>query len=116
MIDKMSSKNQHYMKRIVIIAMIVAAGFTVKAQDTTGHKMHHQMKDCVMMKNGKLLQMKDGKTMDFSQDITLTDGTMIMKDGTVKKKDGNTVTLKEGDCVMMDGTVKHMGMKKKKDM
>jgi hypothetical protein len=112
----MSSKNKHYMKRIIIIAMILAVGFVTKAQDTTAHKMHHQMKDCVMMKNGNLLQMKDGKTMDFSQDITLTDGTTIMKDGTVKKKDGTTVTLKEGDCIMMDGTVKHMGMKKKKDM
>lgn len=104
------------MKRILIIAIIVAAGFTVNAQDTTGHKMHHQMKDCVMMKKGKLLQMKDGKTIDFSKDITLTDGTQIMKDGTVKKKDGTTVTLKDGDCIMMDGTVKHMEMKKTKDM
>lgn len=105
------------MKRLLIMAMAFAFSIAVKAQDTTDKKMHHKMKeDHVMMKDGKLVQMKDGKTMDFVADMTLPNGTVIMKDGNVKKKDGTTVMLKNGDCVMMDGTIKNMDMKKPKDL
>jgi len=105
------------MKRLLIIVLAFTLGTSLKAQDTTSHKkMHHQMKDCVMMKEGKMIQMKDGKTMDLTQDVTMTDGSVVMANGSLKKKDGTTVELKNGDCVMMDGTVKQMGMKKKKDM
>ncbi len=104
------------MKRLLIMAMAFAFSMSVKAQDTTGQKMHHKMKeDCVMMKDNKLVQMKGGTKMDFTEDVTLANGTVIMKDGTVKKKDGSTVMLKNGDYVTMDGTVKHMDMKKPKD-
>ena len=104
------------MKRLLILAMAFVLSMSVKAQDTTGQKMHHKMKeDCVMMKDNKLVQMKGGTKTDFTEDLTLTNGTVIMKDGTVKMKDGTTVMLKNGDYVTMDGVVKHMDMKKPKD-
>jgi len=60
--------------------------------------------------------MKDGKEMEMKQDMTMSNGAVVMKNGNVKKKDGTTVMLKNGDCVMMDGTVKHQDMTKKKGM
>ncbi len=45
------------------------------------------MKDCVHMKDGKMMMMKDGKEM----------------------------TLKDGDMVAMDGTMTKGGMKKDKE-
>jgi len=104
------------MKRLLIILMAFAFSTSLKAQDTSSHKMHHQMKDCVMMKDGKMIQVKDGKNMTLAQDITMSDGSVVMANGSLKKKDGTTVMLKNGDCVMMDGTVKHMDTTKKKDM
>jgi ribosomal protein L14 len=104
------------MKRLLIILMAFLLGTSLKAQDTSSHKMHHQMKDCVMMKEGKMIQMKDGKEMEMKQDMTMSNGAVVMKNGNVKKKDGTTVMLKNGDCVMMDGTVKHQDMTKKKGM
>lgn len=75
------------------------------------------MKDCVMMENGKMIQMKDGKMMDMTTNVTLSDGSTVMSNGTLKKKDGTTTTLKNGDCVMMNGSMKQMGgMRKKKAM
>lgn len=47
--------------------------------------------------------MKDGKTMAMDNDATMTNGTMVMADGSVKMKDGKTMMMKEGDCMDMDG-------------
>lgn len=78
----------------------------------------HHKKDCVMMKEGKMMMMKDGKTMMMDKDMTLDNGTMVMTDGTVKMKDGSTKMLENGQTVYMDGTMGMMGdkMKGKKKM
>lgn len=110
------------MKKLVFIALCIVTASSLKAQDTASHKMmhhqmHHEMKDCVMMENGKMMQMTAGKTAPLSTDLSLSDGSIVMPNGTLKKKDGSTVALKNGDCVMMDGTMKKMamdGMRKKK--
>ena len=109
------------MKKLLTVATVLLMATVLKAQDTSSHKMmhrmHHEMQDCVMMKNNKMVQMKDGKVMDVTSDITLSDGSTVMDNGKMKKKDGTTTTLKNGDCVMMDGTMKQMvSMSKKKMM
>ena len=112
------------MKKMMILAFvsIVSTGLFAQEKPDTGmhkkmdHKMMGMKKDCVMMKDGKMIQMKDGKDMALAQDITMSDGSVVMVDGNLKKKDGTTVMLKNGDCVMMDGNVKHKDMTKKKDM
>ena len=74
-----------------------------------------KMKDGVMMMNGKMVEMKDGKTMKMEKTMTMPNGTMVMTDGTVKMKDGKTMKLKEGYCVDPQGMVQkpmhHMNMK-----
>jgi len=100
------------MKKLLILfaAVLFAAG--VQAQDTAHHKSmsgkSSHMKDCYMMKDGKMVMEKNGTTTDMTQDVTLSNGTVVMKDGTVKTKDGKTMTLKEGQCVYTDGKIKTM--------
>lgn len=106
------------MKQLLIIAITFLCTLSVKAQDKMNSKMgskmeHSQQKDCVMMKDGKMMQMKGGKTAMMEQDMELSNGAMVMVDGTMKMKDGKMMKLKEGDCVMMDGKMTQMGMKKK---
>ena len=60
-------------------------------------------KDCVMMKDGKMMVMKNGKTMMMKQDMTLGDGTKVMTDGTCMMKDGKKMMMAEGDVMTMDG-------------
>ena len=58
----------------------------------------------VMMKDGKMMLMNEGKAtapMDF--EITLTDGSKVTPDGTLKMKDGMAMRIKEGQMVTMDG-------------
>lgn len=99
------------MKKL-IMCLLVAGAFTTAAiaQDSTksmssSDKMGkmHQMKDCVMMKDGKLVTMtKDGVT-PLTQDLTLSNGTVVSPKGTVTAKDGSTITLTNGQAVDMDG-------------
>lgn len=102
------------MKKITMLfaTLILATGIFAQESKT---KMDHKMKDCVMMKDGKMMVRKEGKTMDMDQDMTMQNGAVVMKDGTVKWKNGKTTKLKDGDCVYMDGKMTKMKMDKKKD-
>jgi hypothetical protein len=107
------------MKKLTMFFLVAVIGTTtVLAQDTSAakHKMHDMghmkmKKDCVMMKEGKMLVMKEGKTMAMDQEMTLTNGSTVSTDGTLKMQDGTTKQLKDGDCVYMDGKMMS-GMKK----
>ena len=72
------------------------------------------MKDCVHMKDGKMMMMKDGKEMAMEKDMTMTDGSKVTTSGMHVMKDGKSMKLKDGDKVMMDGTMMSGGMNKEK--
>ena len=102
-------------------AFTISSG--VFAQDNMGgmkmthkHKktsMHHgMMKDCVMMKDGKMMMMKDGKSMPMTEDMTMSNGMVCMTDGTCKMKDGKTMMMKNGEKCTMDGKMSGMKMGK----
>ena len=107
---------------IVMVASTLCTGlFAQTDKDKKMEKMEHagkmekgsmKMKDCVMMEDGKMMVMKNGETMALDNDMTMKNGTMVMKDGTVKMKDGKTMTLKNGECVYMDGRMSKMKMMK----
>jgi hypothetical protein len=64
----------------------------------------------VMMKDGKMMMMMDGKASGpMDHDITMSDGTKVMKDGMVKMKDGKEMPMKEGQIMMMDGKMMEGG-------
>ena len=100
------------MKRIMILAIGLFLGSAVFAQEKPmDKKMDHkmQMKDCVMMKDGKMMMAKNGDTTAMEKDRTMSNGTMVMTDGMCKMKDGKTMKMADGDCMCMDGKM----MKKK---
>ena len=72
-------------------------------------------KDCVHMKDGKMMMMKDGKEMAMDKEMTMKDGSKVMTDGTHVMKDGKKMKLKDGDMVMMDGSMMSGGMKEHKE-
>ena len=60
--------------------------------------------DGVMMQNGKMMMMKDGKAMGPMQGgMTMSDGTKMMTDGTMMMKDGTKMHMKDGQTMTMDG-------------
>lgn len=64
---------------------------------------HSKMKDCCMMKDGKMMCMKAGKTMPMEKDMTMKNGTKCMTSGECIMKDGKKMQMKEGECIDMSG-------------
>ena len=84
-----------------------------KQQDSVQNKMQHPKTDHVVMQNGKMMAMKEGKLMPMEKDMTLKNGTKCMTDGTYITKDGKKSKMKEGEMMDMNGK---MMMVMKKDV
>ncbi|MDB6055667.1 MAG: hypothetical protein JWN25_3190 [Verrucomicrobiales bacterium] len=61
-----------------------------------------------IMRDGKMLIMKDGDTTPMEKDLIMSNGATVSKDGKVKLKGAKTTTLKEGQIVQMDGMIRLM--------
>jgi hypothetical protein len=82
-------------KLLVALAAAALLPLTAFAMDHAG--------DGVMMKDGKMMEVKDGKTMPMDKEMTMSDGTKVMEDGTVMTKDGKKMMMKDGEHMSMDG-------------
>jgi hypothetical protein len=61
-------------------------------------------KDGVMMKDGKMTRMQDGKEIGrMDRETTMSNGTKVMMNGKMMMKGGKEMQLKEGQIVMLDG-------------
>jgi hypothetical protein len=83
---------------------------------TMDGKMDHTMmrgsgEKHVMMENGKVVMMKNGSMKTVQNYTPLSNGTRVMSDGTIMKKDGTKTMMQEGECLNMAGEVVPMPMK-----
>ena len=92
---------------LLLLVCIASNSFSQTKKDS---KM---MKDCCMMKDGKMMCMKDGKTMPMEHDMTMKNGTKCMTNGDCIMKDGNKMKMKEGECMDMNGTMEKCSMMNK---
>jgi len=99
------------MKTLLKALVVAVLSFSFLSTGFAGDKM----KDCVHMKDGKMMMMKGGKEMAMDKDMTMKDGSKVMTNGTHVMKDGKKMTLKDGDMVMMDGSMVSGGMKEHKE-
>ena len=58
-----------------------------------------------MMQNGKMMVVKDGKLTMLEKDVTLSNGTMIMINGSYMEKGGSKMMLREGQHIDMMGKI-----------
>jgi len=56
-----------------------------------------------MMKDGKLMMVKDGNMTLVQKDITLSNGTVIMADGSYMEKGKSKTKFKDGQQLDMNG-------------
>ena len=68
-------------------------------------KKHHP--DGYVMKEGKVMKIKDGKFTTLDKDVTLSNGTVIMKNGSYMKNGETKMMLKEGEHIDLQGNVKN---------
>ena len=107
------------MKKLLILIAAFTLSSGVFAQE---HKMEgmdkkeqkmDMKKDHVMMMDGKMKMVKNGKEIPMDTDMTMGNGTKVMADGMCTKKDGTTMTMKNGDMMDMDGKMGKMPKKGK---
>lgn len=105
------------MKTRKMIAVIFVSTFMlvfcVAASNSFAQTKSEKMKDCCMMKDGKMMQMKDGKSMPMEKDMTMKNGTKCMANGECIMKDGKKMMMKEGDCMDMNGKMEKCSMMNK---
>lgn len=56
-------------------------------------------KNCCMMKDGKMVSMKEGKESPMTADVKLSNGSVVTPDGTLIMKDGTKRKLKNNECL-----------------
>jgi Heavy metal binding domain len=98
----------------LLTLFLMVISLSTNAQTT---KKTAMMKDCCMMKDGKMMVMKDGKTMPMEKDMVMENGTTCMTNGECIMKDGTKMMMKNGDCMEMSGKMctdkmKHMSKTK----
>jgi len=67
-------------------------------------------KDGVMMKDGKMWRLQDGKEIGrMDRETTMANGTRVMMNGKMMMKDGKEGQLQEGQIMMLDGKMQEGG-------
>jgi hypothetical protein len=99
-------KTKNKITTVFASLLIMALSFTVSNTYAQSKCDSTKMKDCYMMtKGGKMMCMKDGKTMSMDKDMTMKNGAKCMTNGECTMKDGKKMKMKAGDCMDMDGTM-----------
>jgi hypothetical protein len=102
------------MKKMLLSVFVITLSLGVFAQETQPQKKWKDYEG-IMMKDSKMIVMKNGEKTELLQDTTLSNGTTITVDGTVKSSDGITTMLKDGEYVNSDGTISSKKWKKDND-
>ncbi len=112
------------MKKISIIIFAVLLSIASFSQgnsnknkvknNTKMHKMHKEQPNGVMMQNGRMIIVKKGQTTYLDNEVTMSNGTRVLPNGTCIKKDGSTMVFMEGQHMNMGGNMIPMKNRKMK--
>ena len=112
------------MKRIFLSVFAIALAIGAFAQETTAPKdtvkaeqqapaeqqaqsldVQNATQQAYIMQDGKMYQYNNGVKSELSDNVTLSNGTVITSTGTVKKADGTTEALKNNQYVDPVGNI-----------
>ena len=60
--------------------------------------------DHIVMRDGRVMMMRNGEMLPMDEELTMPDGTKIMMDGTMMMPDGTTRMMEEGETMLLQGT------------
>lgn len=92
------------MKKLVIgfISILLLTGSSF-AQEQQRDRDRDQLRDHLMLKDGKMVQVKEGEEIQLQSQLQLRNGTTVNPDGTYQLKNQKRLQLKDGECLGMDG-------------
>jgi hypothetical protein len=94
--------NKIFIAALFVLFCLSSATMTAQTKNTV---QVASIKDCCMMKDGKMMQLKDGKITKMKKSVTMADGTKCKCNGTCIKPDGTKIKLVEGNCVDNAGNI-----------
>jgi len=85
---------------LAVVALFLSVSFLVSSVVAAE-------KDSIMMKDGKIWRLHDGKEIGrMDRETTMSNGTRVMMNGKIVMKDGKESQLQEGQSMMLDGKMK----------
>jgi hypothetical protein len=95
------------MKKLLGILAFATINLTLFAQEP-GQKKDSVLPYYIMMKHGKLTEVRHGQKNLVTRDITLVNETTIHPDGTINVSSGRTWHLHEGQYMTFDGRIRRL--------
>lgn len=105
----MKIKKTIYSPFVIVLTMVLTFSLNQSFSQTPSDTS--KMKDCCMMKGGKMMKMESGKMMLMENEMTMKNGTVCKPNGECMTKSGQKMMLKDGECMDMNGNVEQCGMK-----
>jgi len=99
------------MKKVLLLMLLSATAVGASAQNDKGQLNTQKEQDSskdkhpdgFMLKDGKMVVVKNGKIAPMEQEYTLSNGTRILQNGNYIKNDGTELHFREGDHMDMMG-------------
>ena len=73
------------------------------ADSVMNQKSTNTYPDGYLFQNGKMVLVKNNKMTPLEKDVTLSNGTVIMKNGSYQKKGGTKTLFRDGEYMDMNG-------------
>lgn len=87
----------------ILVCFIATSSFAQTKPDTI------KVKDCCMMKDGKMMHMKAGKVEMMDREMTMKNGTKCMSNGECITLNGEKMVIREGECIDIYGNISTCG-------
>jgi hypothetical protein len=97
----------HYMKKLFCVFAFVTINLTLFAQEPD-QKKDSVLPYYIMMKHGKLTEVRHGQKNFVTRNITLLNETTIHPDGLINVSSGRTKHLREGQYMTFDGRIRRL--------
>lgn len=99
------------MKKFIVLCGIVTSCAFVSGQDSNAMYLKSDTsakmaRDYLLMKNGVMMLFQKGDSIAMTSVMTLSDGTIIKQNGTLTRKNGDTLTLREGEGIYLNGRIR----------
>lgn len=100
------------MKKVILAISAIVFSASAYAQvdprqptgyDTSAYQKQKPHPDGFMMKNGKMMLVKDQQVTLLKNDTTLANGTIVMKDGNYIRKGERRILFREGQHMDLTG-------------
>ena len=100
---------------LLLVTILFAAAFTAFTQTADEHAKHHPVKtspdaSAVMTNMANSKDSNSAMSVSYTHLMSLSNGTKVKTDGTMKTKAGKTMMMKEGDMIYMNGKMRKMKM------